>query len=231
MLALDLKGKVALITGCDSVESRQIAEAFARAGAVLALHYTDAFDEVQGLHAEILLANGKARLFYADLRYFEEAEALVNSIVQNLGRIDILVNTMKGAPVVSIRDLTLQQWDDTLQNHLYCTFNISKSVSQHMLEQNRGAILQITSEAPYSGLDASVDYSASEGAVHGVTLAMARELTPKGIRVNALAPTAGLYETSREIGQFAVFLTSDLAEGISGEIIRLNGFRCRKEDA
>ncbi len=231
MININLNGKIALVTGCDSSESRSIAEFLAQAGANVAFQYEKEEQIARKLAEKINAAGGKSEPFFAKLSNYKEAEHLAEKIVSLYGKIDILVNDIKLFSYSPVAELTLKQWNESLQHNLYSVYHISKYVSQFMSGQGKGSIVNITSAAPFSGMEGGIDFSASEAAIHGITLAMARELTVKGIRVNAIAPARELFKNRSDIGKFAVYLVSSLADGISGEIFKLNGILCQEGDA
>lgn len=228
MIPIDLAGKTVLITGCDSPETARAAETFARAGADLALQYEK--DEVSAryLVERITQAGGRAEAFRAELGEYRNAVSLTDKIIEVYKAIDVLVSGALHSPQIPFRELSLEQWNESLQRNLFRVFHISSCVSRLMAKQGQGVIINITSAIHFSGLGGGTDFSAAEAAVHGATLAMARELGPKGVRVNAIAPADRLFEDQDTVGNFAVFLASTLADGISGEIFKLDGFPVRK---
>jgi 3-oxoacyl-[acyl-carrier protein] reductase len=231
MIPIDLSDKTVLLTGCDSPEARWVAARFAAAGADLVLQYEKEEEHVRSFAEEIGRSGGRAEALRADLGKYEEAERLTEEIIQAHRTIDILVNKFSHHSQVPFRELTAEQWNESLRQNLFSVYHISRSVGRHMAEQGKGAVINITSAVHFSGVGGGVDFSAAEAAVHGVTLNMAKELTPKGLRVNAIAPSPELLEDPGAIGDFAVFLASPLADGISGEIFRLGSIPARKGDA
>ncbi|HWQ80187.1 MAG TPA: SDR family NAD(P)-dependent oxidoreductase [Anaerovoracaceae bacterium] len=228
VISIDLSDKTVLLTGGDSPEARWAALRFAAAGANLVIQYEKEETSVGRVVDEIVKAGGKAEAFYADLGNYQDAERLTERIIKACRRIDILVNTFTHHSQVPFRELTAEQWNDSLQHNLFSVYHISRSVSRHMTEQEKGVIINITSAIHFSGIGGGVDFSAAEAAVHGVTLAMARELTVKGLRVNAIAPSADLLKDQDAVGNFAVFLASALADRISGEIFKLDGIPAQR---
>lgn len=231
MIPIDLSDKTVLLTGCDSPEGRRAAGRFAAAGADLVLQYNKEEKSVRDLAEQIVRSGGRAEALCADLGEYRDAERLTEKIIKTHRTIDILVNIFINHSKTPFRELTAEQWDDSLQQNLFSVYHISRSVSRHMTEQGRGAVVNITSAIHFSGIGGGVDFSAAEAAVHGVTLAMARELTSKGIRVNAVAPSADVLEDPDAAGNFAVFLASPLADRISGEIFKLDGIPVQKGGA
>ncbi|MBR0600589.1 SDR family NAD(P)-dependent oxidoreductase [Sinanaerobacter chloroacetimidivorans] len=230
MIEINLEGKTALVTGCDDHEARNVAELLAQAGARVAFQYKKEEKTALELAEKISRTGRKSEAFFADLSNYQDAECLTNQILASYGKIDILINDMKLYSQTPVMELSMEQWNESLQYNLYSVYHISRCVSGFMADQGKGSIVNITSATPFSGMGGGIDFSASEAAVHGITLAMARELTSKGIRVNAIAPTIEIFENRNDIGRFAVYLASSLADGISGEIFKLDGMLCREGD-
>lgn len=230
MIDINLNGKTALVTGCDDPEAGKAAELLAQAGADVVLQYEKEENAVLTMVEKIRRTGRNASAFFAELKNYRDAEALTDHTITSHGKIDILINDIRLYSETPTMDLTLEQWEASLKRSLYGVFHISKAVSRFMTEKGNGTIVNITSAAPFSGLEGGVDLSAPAAAIHGMTLAMARELTSKGIRVNAIAPSRELFKSSNDIVMFAVYLSSPLAGGISGGIFTLNGIPCREGD-
>lgn len=228
MNQFELNGLNALVTGCDQEDARRIAELLALAGANVAMQYELAEEEVSALTERIRQSGGKAVPYRKTLETYERAEVFAQELFQKNGTVDILINDLKLHRNVPIRDLTLEEWNESLEHNLYSVFHISKCISSEMTKQQSGSIVNITSSVPLSGTGGGTDFSASEAAVHGMTLAMAGELAASGIRVNAIAPNGSLFQGSSSAAQLAVFLASPKSGGISGEIFRLDGVACGK---
>jgi NAD(P)-dependent dehydrogenase (short-subunit alcohol dehydrogenase family) len=227
MNQFELNGLTALVTGCDREDARRIAELLALSGADVAMQYELAEEEVSTLTERIRQAGGKVVPYCKTLETYEGAEALAQELFLQNGTVNILINDLKLHRNVPIRDLTLEQWNESLEYNLYSVFHISKCISSWMTKQGSGSIVNITSSVPLSGTGGGTDFSASEAAVHGMTLAMAGELAESGIRVNAIAPNGALFQGNSSVELLAVFLASPMSGGISGEIFRLDGVACR----
>lgn len=228
MNQIELNGLTALVTGCDREDARRIAELLASSGADVAMQYEFAEEEVSALTERIRQAGGKAASYRKNLDVYEDAEALAKELILQNGTVNILINDLKLHRNVPIRDLTLEEWNESLKHNLYSVFHISKCISSEMAKQGSGSIVNITSSVPLSGTGGGTDFSASEAAVHGMTLAMAGELAGSGIRVNAIAPNGALFQESSSAAHLAVFLASPMSGRISGEIFRLDGVACGK---
>jgi len=250
MLAIDLTSKVALITGGARGIGKGITEAFAEAGAFVAINYASSGEAAEKLAGEICQRGGRAVAFRADVSDFDQVKSMVHDIIQEFGKIDILVNNAGITSVHSIEDLEPGEWDRILKVNLYGVFNNSKVAAEHMVIMGEGVIINISSTGAFTGGGGGPHYSASKAALHGFTRALARELAPKGIRVNSIAPTViesdfllGRYPNPKDreklakqipvgrignpldVGYMAAFMASPLGSFISGEIIIMDGGR------
>jgi 3-oxoacyl-[acyl-carrier protein] reductase len=238
---VEFQNRVAIVTGGSRGIGRAIVQALAREGAKVAFTYASN----KAMADEI--ANGDSVIaFQTDATDFNQAKELVKQVKEKWGAVDILVNNAgitrdKLAVMMSEKD-----WDDVLDTNLKGIFNITKPVSGLMIRQRRGAILNITSISGIIGMPGQVNYSASKAGVIGFTKALAKELAKAQIRVNAMAPgfvetdmTAGLNEEYKAkaleqvpLGRFAkademagvaLFLLSDKAAYITGQVVQVDG--------
>lgn len=228
MLNINLNGKTALVTGCDDPEARRVAELLAEAGADVAVQFEKQDKAVFELCEQIKKDGRRAISISADIRNYNETMNVMEQVIASFGRIDILINDIKLDEQTLLMNLTLEQWNESLHHNLYSVFNVSKCASMFMVKQKAGTVVNITSAASISGLTGGVDHSASEAAIHGMTLAMAKELAVEGIRVNAIAPARDILTSADDFGKLAVYLSSSLADGISGQVFVLNGVLCKR---
>ena len=241
-----LKGKVALITGGDSGIGRAVAIAFAREGADILLSYLDEHDDAKSTADLIEKTGRKAVLVAGDITSQQQCEILVDRCVEELGRLDILVNNAAfQRSYHSIEDISAEDWDTTFRTNIYAPFYLVKAALPH-LEAGSSIIntTSIQSKDPSGNLLA---YAATKGAISNFTVGLAQMLGGKGIRVNAVAPgpiwtplipstlpsekvqhfgedtALGRVDQPAELAGAYVLLASDAGSYITGAVIPVTG--------
>jgi NAD(P)-dependent dehydrogenase (short-subunit alcohol dehydrogenase family) len=185
---MKLKDQVAIVTGAGRNIGEEIAKLFAAEGAKVAV--VD-LDKIRGQRVadEIKAAGGDAALFAADVSRGADVAALVKNIVARYGRIDILVNNVAISDNKHIFDITEEEWDRVLSVTLKSQFLMAKEVGKQMAAQGSGGrIVNIGSTSGFTGRSRAIAYSAAKGGVANLTRAMAAQLAPHKIRVNAIVP-------------------------------------------
>lgn len=245
-MVIDLSGRVALVTGGSRGIGRAIALAMAQAGAVVMVNYNESEGMAKGVVQEIENKGGKAFACKADVGSAEEVGAMVEEILSRFGNLDILINNAG-----IIRDLLLIQteesdWQEVQRINLGGVYHCSRSVARGMVLRRWGRIINLSSIAATNPGKGQSNYAASKGAINAFTRSLACELGPKGITVNAIAP--GLIETDmtqsifpfteeyvrerialrrpgrpEDVAPLAVFLASERAGYISGQVITVDG--------
>ncbi len=216
----DLNGKVALVTGAARGLGRAYAEALAKAGAAVVAGDIRACDDTV---AAIAAAGGKARGVALDVTDPASCAAAVDACTAGFGRLDILVNTaalyggLKGGRFDQIDE---SQWDRVMQVNVKGVWNCCKAAGPALRAAGGGSIVNIASLAPVYGLPFALDYSASKGAVIGMTRSLARELGRDWIRVNAVAPSAVMTEGTREF--FGAGLEKSAQAIAAGQTLKRN---------
>ncbi|OWW00150.1 NAD(P)-dependent oxidoreductase [Rhizobium sp. R72] len=182
-----LTGKVALITGGDSGIGKAVAIAFAREGADVVVSYLNEEDDAQDTAKWIEAAGRKAILIAGDIKSEQHCTAMVQRIVDEFGRIDVLVNNAAfQRTYASIADITTEDWDDTFRTNVYAPFFLAKAAAAHM--KPGSAIINTTSIQSRQPSPYLLAYASSKGAISNFTAGLAEMLAEKGIRVNAVAP-------------------------------------------
>ena len=241
-------GKIVLVTGAQRGIGRAIAIRFAQAGADVALNYLDDKAAAESAVAEIAALGRRATALHADVANPAEARRLVEAAERSLGPIDVLVNNAAIFPRAPFLELTEDAWDAVLDTNLKATFVCSQEAARRMVAAGRpGVIINISSGAPYRGSMRATAYMASKLGIVGLTRGMARELAPKRIRVNAVAPgvtntamprlgnsedalmaigranPSGRLAEPEDIADVVVFLATDEARYVVGQLVHVNG--------
>ena len=199
-----LVGKVAIVTGASRGIGRAIALELARVGAKVAVNYASSSDAADKLVTQIVDAGGEAISICADVSKAEQIDALVSTVMDKWGRIDVLVNNAGITRDTLLLRMKLEDWQAVIDTNLTGVFLCTRAVSKIMLKQKSGRIVNIASVAGQMGNPGQANYSASKAGVIGFTKTVAKELSSRGITVNAVAP-----------GFIATDMTNDLkAEGI-----------------
>jgi NAD(P)-dependent dehydrogenase (short-subunit alcohol dehydrogenase family) len=182
-----LKGKVAIVTGADSGIGRAVAALFAREGADIAIAYLCEHDDAAET-VRIVRAEGQRALAFAgDLGVEATCRELVDAVIEEFGRIDVLVNNAgEQHPDEDIREITEKQLRRTFQTNIFSMFFLTQAAAEHL--KKGAAIVNCTSVTSYKGSDELLDYSSTKGAITAFTRSLSENLIGKGIRVNAVAP-------------------------------------------
>ncbi|WP_232698060.1 SDR family NAD(P)-dependent oxidoreductase [Brevibacillus daliensis] len=189
---MDLKNKVALVTGGGTGIGRATCLALSKRGASVAINYSrskvDAEETVQMIKSN----GGRAIAIQADVSQDNEVRSMVHQIVQTFGTIDLLVNNAgitQHFPFDDLEAATDEVWDELFDVNVKGMFYCSRAIAPFMKERQRGAIVNIGSIAGQTGMGSSLPYAVSKAAVHGLTKSLARALAPN-ISVNCVAPGA-----------------------------------------
>ncbi len=241
-----LDGKVALITGAARGIGKAIALKYASEGADIAFTDIEINDTVKETLEAIRAFGVKAEAYASDASDFEAAHTVVSEIQAEFGRIDILVNNAGITKDGLMMRMSEQQWDAVLTVNLKSAFNYIHACTPIMAKQRGGSIINMSSVVGVSGNAGQCNYSASKAGLIGLAKSIAKEMGPRGIRANCIAPgfiitdmTMSLPEKVREewaktiplrrggtpedVANVALFLASDLSSYVSGQVIHCCG--------
>jgi 3-oxoacyl-[acyl-carrier protein] reductase len=240
-----LDGKIAVVTGAARGIGRTIAEALAREGADLALCDCQA-DWQNDTAAAVQALGRKAMIGTADVGDGAAVEAFVSQVMTHYGRIDVLVNNAGITRDKLMIRMTDEDWDQVIRINLTGTFLLSRAVAKIMMKQRAGCLVNIASIIGLIGNAGQCNYAASKAGVIALSKSMAKELAGRGIRVNAVAPgfivskmtdalsedvrnqmmaaiPAGRFGTAEDVAKSVVFLASDDAAYVTGQVLSVNG--------
>lgn len=245
---INLKNQVALVTGGSRGIGAATAIMFAKAGAHVAITYLHDKKSANSVVAKIIKLGRKAIAVKGNVAVFSEAQAMVDIVKKKFGKVDILVNNAGVWTEGSVEYMTEETWDETIDVNLKGTFNMCKAVVPVMKKYKYGRIINIASTAGQRGEAFHSHYAASKGGVIAFTKSLGAELIRSGIWVNCVAPgwvitdmTAPVLKEKnyREVLRFTIprakiatpeeiagpilFLASNLADNIVGEILNVNG--------
>ncbi|MFC4799261.1 SDR family NAD(P)-dependent oxidoreductase [Neobacillus sp. GCM10023253] len=186
---MKLQGKKALITGGSTGIGKEIALAYAREGADLAINYFKTEEQANALKAQIEEQYGrKVILIEGDVSEVDQVENMVQAALEGLGAIDILVTSAGITHQGYVQDLTVEEWDRMIKVNMRGPFLCVKNVLPHMLERKFGRIINIASQLGQIGGIENAHYAASKAGVIGFTKSVAREVSKYGITANCIAP-------------------------------------------
>lgn len=239
---MELEGKVAVITGSSRGIGRATAQLFAAEGALVVITSRSQAD-LDAVAADIKGRGGQVLAISADIDDRAQVQSLFDQVLQAYGRVDILVNNAGVHRVVPFLELTEEEWDRVMQTNVKGTFYCLKAVLPSMVARGQGVIVNVSSMAAKTGGEYPVHhYVAAKSAIIGLTKSLSSEFAPLGLRVNCVCP--GITDTGmakdikphfepiipmrrlanpEEIAETILFLASDRASYITGEITDVNG--------
>lgn len=238
--------KTVLITGASKGIGAATAIMFAQNGYNVIINYCSSAESAILLEKS-LKENGFSTLSYmADVSKTNDVNRMVNDVIEKFGKIDVLINNAGIAQQKLFTDITDADWDRMVSVNLTGTFNCCRAVIPHMVSRKSGSIINTSSIWGITGASCEAHYSAVKAGIIGMTKALAKELGPSGIRVNCVAPGVintrmnanlsvsdlegladetplGRLGTTNEVASTSLFLASNAAEFITGQVISPNG--------
>ncbi|MFC1692182.1 3-oxoacyl-[acyl-carrier-protein] reductase [Candidatus Latescibacterota bacterium] len=248
---MDLRNKCALVTGSSRGIGKAIAVVLAKYGAHIAVNYVKDkngknFRDAENVRDQIASFGRKVTVLESDVGNFESVSLMVNKVIDEFGKIDILINNAAIIRDKTLKKMSEEEWSSVIDINLTGVFNCSQAVIEHMIENNWGRIVNMSSISGQIGFFGQTNYTASKAGVMGFTKSLAREVATKNITINAVAP--GIVETEmakqipenglqeflkqipmgrfaqpEEIAELVAFLVSDKASYITGQTIHING--------
>lgn len=241
-----LDGKVAVVTGASRGIGRAIAVKLASEGVSVVINYNGSAKRASEVKAEIENNGGKADVMQCNVSDFQACENFIKEVIEKFGRLDILVNNAGITRDGLLMRMSEEDYDAVLDTNLKGTFNCIRFASRQMMKQKSGRIINLSSVSGVLGNAGQANYSASKAGVIGLTKSAARELASRGITVNAIAPgfvntdmtenlpekvkisaaaqiPLGKFGEPEDIAEAALFLASDKARYITGQVLCVDG--------
>jgi len=241
-----LKDKVCVVTGGSKGIGRAIVELFARQGGRVYYFSRSEAEDATALAKAAGEGGGSAKWIRCDVADEAQAQAAVEAVIAEAGAIDALVNNAGVTRDNLALRMSLEEWETVLKTNLTSAFLVSKAAARHMIKKRSGSIVNMSSVVGIMGNGGQTNYAASKAGLIGFTKSLARELSSRGVRVNAIAPgfigttmTDKIPEEARtklvasiplgrigrpeDIAQAALFLCSDLSSYVTGEILKVDG--------
>ena len=243
---MELQGKVAVVTGGSRGIGRAIALALGGAGARVAVTCTQQRQAAEEVASALHDMGGEGRVYQFNVADFDAVSQAFDQIVRDFGGLDVAVSNAGVTRDQLLVRMKPAEWDLVVQTNLSGTFHCNRAAARTMLRQRSGRIINITSVAGLTGNAGQTNYAASKAGIVGFTKALAKELAPRNVTVNAVAPgfietdmtqvlpdtqrqavlqqiPAARFGTPEDVAACVLFLSSERAQYITGEVIRVSG--------
>lgn len=244
--SMRFEGKVVIVTGSSRGIGESIARGFAKEGATVVVNYNVNSQLAYEVMSKILELGGNAISIKADVTDSDKVQEMVKNVLSKYGKIDILVNNAGSFKNSLVRNMEKEFWDDVIAVNLSGVFNTTHAVINHMRERKYGKIINITSVQGQTGVVGASNYSAAKAGVCGFTKSVAKEVARSGININCLSLgfiktgmllrlppdlqssilsmiPMGRFGKPEEVVNTILFLASDDANYITGQVINMNG--------
>ena len=241
-----LESKVAIVTGGSRGIGKAICQSFAENGCDVAFTYNNSKESAENLATELNKMGVRAKAYKSDASSFDDSSKLVDDVISDFGKIDVLVNNAGIKKDNLLMRMDKQDFDSVVNTNLSSVFNLTKSSIRTFLKQRSGSIINISSVVGVKGNAGQSNYSASKAGIIGFSKSVALELGSRNIRSNVIAP--GFIETDMtdslsedvinswkesiplkrggnpsDVGNACVFLASDLSSYITGQVLHVDG--------
>ncbi|MDG1965479.1 MAG: 3-oxoacyl-[acyl-carrier-protein] reductase [Flavobacteriaceae bacterium] len=240
------ENKTAIITGASRGIGRGIALTFAQHGCNVAFTYSSSVENAQSLERELNDLGIKAKSFQSNAADFDQAQALVNQVLEEFESVDILINNAGITKDNLLMRIGEEDFDKVIEVNLKSVFNMTKAIQRTFLKQRHGSLIHMSSVVGIKGNAGQSNYAASKAGIIGFSKAIALELGSRNIRSNVIAPgfietemTDKLSEeivqqwrdgiplkrggTPEDVANACVFLASDLSNYITGQVLQVDG--------
>lgn len=239
-------GKVVLVTGGTRGIGRAIVESMVKGGAKVVFTYVGSVDKANELVESLKNRGGEVLAFQANAAIFEEAEIVVSETIKAFGKLDVLINNAGITRDNLLLRMNQTQFDEVIATNLKSVFNYTKAVTKQMMSQRNGVVINMSSVVGLSGNAGQSNYAAAKAGIIGFSKSIAKELGSRNIRCNVVAPGFIATEmtdmipptelkkwtdniplsragTPEDIANICLFLSSDLASYITGQVIQVDG--------
>jgi 3-oxoacyl-[acyl-carrier protein] reductase len=241
-----LEGKVALITGGSRGIGAAIVRAYAEHGASVAFTYRSSAGPAEAIVKELEEKGAQVKAYQSDASSYSDTEALIKQVLEDFGKVDVLINNAGITKDNLMLRMTEEQWDQVIETNLKSVFNLTKHIVRPMMKNRSGSIINMSSVVGDFGNAGQANYAASKAGIFGFTKSIAKEMGSRNVRCNAIAPgfirtemTDELDEKTREnylsgiplkrfgnpeeIADACVFLGSDMSTYINGQTLSVCG--------